>query len=984
MIPGPAVPGAPVPSSSAGPHVPVNVYINYSSAAEANACIAAIDGTVTPDGHKLKATWGTTRYCPAYLRGVKCTNDNCMQAHEPGEELESGTHPGGLDRPMHHHTSSSSYGPHGIHGTPLRDRHPEGVRETRDEMVNLKHAYKEQAAKEPALPPSASWASRPPGLTSHPSSSDLKRTSSSSPSSTYRPTPSAAQPTASASTSTSSHAHSSSISSRLPKAQNHPLPPRPPSRAPSVDLVRTKSLKEKEKEGSAPGETDKVKAPLSDRTATPPQATATQSTPSDQPASSAASAHLSNAIAPPPTPPVSEPSSTASIPQKQPPQSISSFPPGIPIPSGRPLTPVSEFDRTLDTFGDGSFAFNLSASNNASPPSKGKERLSMDEDQSGRLDASKSDFDHTSTQVSTDGSPQHIKGSRLASLRGYGGSETNDQEDLGKTSYQGPFDPFAPAGDSTGTPNKGLLGGESVSRSGSPFVPALSNGRLEGPPGLSRVNTSASSQDGASVASGHVRGGPPPGLEDASRYRSRFGFARPQSSERGPGSVGMTQGGGGSGSGMTISVTDLFKGINGAPGLPGFNGGMSPIRPGSAQSGTSGFAPPPGIFSPSLVNGQSSTSASSGSTPGLPLGASSNVPLLPPSTSTGQETDPSSPSKQKKSLADLFPGVDLAASFSASSSLPDALVKSLGISLQNLDLQASAAANGKLPALPPLPPQGSSLASLPLPPKNASSQQTSQAASSSSSPIPPNKPANGSSVLSHGVLPPGLKTSRQAQQTHAQNAQQAHQAHIAAQQAQAAAAAAAQQAIQQTPGQHHSVGHYGRPPSAASGGSKHSGDAMYSGTPASTYAKMQNATSPPILPGTPGPYGDASTGRFQDPAIVSFASLNGFAQQHMHHNPYGSPYGMHGVLDQVSPGSTPGQPGSVGSGGVMGQGQAAGDFYSRYHPLPMPVQPQQQYNPYIPVGPVGMGGMPANAVGINRLQNGQPMSPGGGFGMLRR
>jgi len=146
---------------------------------------------------------------------------------------------------------------------------------------------------------------------------------------------------------------------------------------------------------------------------------------------------------------------------------------------------------------------------------------------------------------------------------------------------------------------------------------------------------------------------------------------------------------------------------------------------------------------------------------------------------------------------------------------------------------------------------------------------------------------------------------------------------------------------------------------------------------------LHGPTSPPILPGTPGPYGDASSGRFQDPAIVSFAGLNGFAQQHMHHNPYASPYGMHGILDQASP-STPGQPGSVGSGGVIGQGQAGGDFYSRYHPMPTPVQPQQPYNPYIPVGPVGMGGMPSSAVGMNRLQSGQPMSPGGGFGLLRR
>lgn len=998
-IPGPPIPGAPVPSSSAGPYVPVNVYINYSSAAEANACIAAIDGTVTPDGHKLKATWGTTRYCPAYLRGVRCTNENCMQAHEPGEELESGTHPGGSERPphLHHQASSSSYhNSYGHHGnahasSSARDRHPEGVRETRDEMVNLKHAYKEQAAKEPALPPTASWASKPSatGLHSHPSSSDLRRTSSSSPSTSHRPTPSNAAPSASAST--SSHAHSSSISSRLPKAQNHPLPPRPPSRTASADLARTKSLKEKEKE-SAPA-IEKAKAPLSDRTATPPQATATQSNAREAPSTSAVAQAATNVIAPP-TPPVSEPSSTASTSQKP---TLSAFPPGIPIPSGRPLTPVSEFERTLDTFGDGSFAFNLSASNNASPFGvKGKERLSMNADKSDGADdeeRTQMRFDpdaesaQSNAQASRDGSPSRSTGSRLASLHAYSDVDASETEDPSRSSYQGPFDPFALPGESNSTPSKTSVTGDSVSRSGSPFISGMHNGKMEGPPGLSRVNTGTSSQDGTGAAPGHIRGGPPPGLEEASRHRSRFGFARPGSTERVPGaSVGMSQGGGGSGSGISISVTDLFKGINGAPGLNGaLNGGMSPIRPGSAQSGASGFVsqPPPGIFSPSILNGHSSASASSGSTSSLPLASASNAPLPPASTSTHQDAGSSSPSKQKKSLADLFPGVDLAASFSASSALPDALVKSLGISLENLDLQASAAANGKLPTFAPLPlGQTSGLANLPLPPKSSSGQQQQASAgtSSASSPIPPHQGANGGPVLSHGAMPPGLGTSRQAQQAHAQNAQQAHQAHLAAQQAQAQAAAAVHQ--QQTPGQH-MMGHYGRPPSAASAGSKHSADVMFSAANASPYSKMQNATSPPGMPGTPGSYGDVSSGRFQDPAIVSFAGLNGFAQQHMHHNPYGSPYGLHGVLEQASPGSTPVQSGPVGSG-VLGQAQAGGDFYNRYHPLPTPVQPQQPYNPYIPVGPVGMNGIPANAVGMNRLQAGQPMSPGGGFGMLRR
>jgi CCR4-NOT transcription complex subunit 4 len=69
-------------------HQPVNVYVNFRTPAEAATCINAMDGVTTADGHKIKAIWGTTRYCPTYLKGMKCTNENCMQAHEPGEELE--------------------------------------------------------------------------------------------------------------------------------------------------------------------------------------------------------------------------------------------------------------------------------------------------------------------------------------------------------------------------------------------------------------------------------------------------------------------------------------------------------------------------------------------------------------------------------------------------------------------------------------------------------------------------------------------------------------------------------------------------------------------------------------------------------------------------------------------------------------------------------------------------------------------------------
>ncbi|GAA5953288.1 hypothetical protein JCM3765_007463 [Sporobolomyces pararoseus] len=74
---------------STHPHYqPVNVYINYRTAAEAANCITNVDGTITEDGHKLKAIFGTTRYCPNYLKGIRCHNDSCTLAHEQGEEIE--------------------------------------------------------------------------------------------------------------------------------------------------------------------------------------------------------------------------------------------------------------------------------------------------------------------------------------------------------------------------------------------------------------------------------------------------------------------------------------------------------------------------------------------------------------------------------------------------------------------------------------------------------------------------------------------------------------------------------------------------------------------------------------------------------------------------------------------------------------------------------------------------------------------------------
>ena len=77
-------------TGSLHPHLqPVSLYITYARPQDAAACLAGVDDTTTSDGNRLRAVWATTKYCSAWLRGLKCPNDNCQQAHELGEEVDS-------------------------------------------------------------------------------------------------------------------------------------------------------------------------------------------------------------------------------------------------------------------------------------------------------------------------------------------------------------------------------------------------------------------------------------------------------------------------------------------------------------------------------------------------------------------------------------------------------------------------------------------------------------------------------------------------------------------------------------------------------------------------------------------------------------------------------------------------------------------------------------------------------------------------------
>ncbi|KAJ4725944.1 RNA binding (RRM/RBD/RNP motifs) family protein [Melia azedarach] len=72
------------------PNNTCSVYITYSKEEEAIRCIQSVHGFVL-EGKSLKACFGTTKYCHAWLRNVPCTNPDCLYLHEIGSQEDSFT-----------------------------------------------------------------------------------------------------------------------------------------------------------------------------------------------------------------------------------------------------------------------------------------------------------------------------------------------------------------------------------------------------------------------------------------------------------------------------------------------------------------------------------------------------------------------------------------------------------------------------------------------------------------------------------------------------------------------------------------------------------------------------------------------------------------------------------------------------------------------------------------------------------------------------
>ncbi|XP_044505574.1 uncharacterized protein LOC123225578 isoform X1 [Mangifera indica] len=72
------------------PNNTCSVYITYSKEEEAVRCIQSVHGFVL-EGKSLKACFGTTKYCHAWLRNMPCSNPDCLYLHEIGSQEDSFT-----------------------------------------------------------------------------------------------------------------------------------------------------------------------------------------------------------------------------------------------------------------------------------------------------------------------------------------------------------------------------------------------------------------------------------------------------------------------------------------------------------------------------------------------------------------------------------------------------------------------------------------------------------------------------------------------------------------------------------------------------------------------------------------------------------------------------------------------------------------------------------------------------------------------------
>jgi len=135
----------------------IGVYVTYARKEDAALCISTVDGSLNGD-RVLRAQFGTTKYCSAYLRGEVCNNKSCSFLHESGEEGQSSSlqnEPHGVKvsskTPAVAQTAAISVPPRPLSGASLTQ--PMARSNSKDEGLSRKSSHDGSA-----LPSTASWA----------------------------------------------------------------------------------------------------------------------------------------------------------------------------------------------------------------------------------------------------------------------------------------------------------------------------------------------------------------------------------------------------------------------------------------------------------------------------------------------------------------------------------------------------------------------------------------------------------------------------------------------------------------------------------------------------------------------------------------------------------------------------------------------------------------------------------------------------------
>ena len=73
-----------------GAHNSASAYITYEKKEAARESIASVNGFYL-DERTVKASFGTTKYCNMFLKGLTCVNPDCLYLHHRGDESDSFT-----------------------------------------------------------------------------------------------------------------------------------------------------------------------------------------------------------------------------------------------------------------------------------------------------------------------------------------------------------------------------------------------------------------------------------------------------------------------------------------------------------------------------------------------------------------------------------------------------------------------------------------------------------------------------------------------------------------------------------------------------------------------------------------------------------------------------------------------------------------------------------------------------------------------------